>query len=80
MGSTFALVSLGVAVTVALFGAVLVSRLIKTMLELRKVTTGLNSALGWALGHVAAEANNTAAAVRDRALPAGSAQQKLGSH
>lgn len=57
MNSVVAISSIVTAATVAIFGAFLLFRLIRTMLELRKVTTGLNSALGWALGHVAAEAN-----------------------
>jgi hypothetical protein len=57
MNSVVAISSIVVASTVAIVGAFLLVRLIRTMLELRKVTTGLNSALGWALGHVAAEAS-----------------------
>jgi hypothetical protein len=57
MNSVVAISSIAVAGTVAVVGSFLLVRLIRTMLELRKVTTGLNSALGWALGHVAAEAS-----------------------
>jgi glucose uptake protein GlcU len=57
MNSVVAISSIVAASTVAIIGAFLLFRLIRTMLELRKVTTGLNSALGWALGQVSAEAN-----------------------
>lgn len=57
MNSVVAISSIVTAGTVAIVGAFLLFRLIRTMLELRKVTTGLNSALGWALGHVTAEAS-----------------------
>lgn len=57
MHSVVAISSILTAVTVAIVGGFLLFRLIRTMLELRKVTTGLNAALGWALGHVSAEAN-----------------------
>jgi hypothetical protein len=57
MNSVVAFASIVTASTVALVGAFLLFRLIKTMMELRRVTTGLNTALGWALGHVSAEAN-----------------------
>jgi hypothetical protein len=57
MNSVVAISSIVTASTVAIIGTFLLFRLIRTMLELRKVTTGLNSALGWALGHVSAEAN-----------------------
>jgi hypothetical protein len=57
MNSVVAISSIVTASTVAIIGTFLLFRLIRTMLELRKVTIGLNSALGWALGHVAAEAS-----------------------
>lgn len=71
MGSIVAIVSIATALTVAILASFLLVRLIKTMLELRKVTTGLHSVLGWALGHVLAEANSPTAVVESRKLGPG---------
>jgi hypothetical protein len=71
MGSVVAAASIVTAVTVAIVGSLLLVRLVKTMLELRKVTTGLNSVLGWALGHVLAEPSSPTAVVETRKLGPG---------
>ncbi len=80
MNAVVAFASIATAGTVAIVGAVLLFRLIKTMMELRRVTTGLNSALGWALGHVTAEAAASAggAVAGDLALTSARGAQHLG--
>jgi hypothetical protein len=62
-------------VTLAVIAVLLLTRMIKTILELRKITTGMHVVLGWTLGQVLADP----AARPSRVDGASTGGRKLGS-
>ncbi len=71
MDVAVALVSLLGAVTLAVLAARLLTRLVKTIVELRKITIGLHT-LRWALGNVAADSSIVDGTVTNGRKPRGS--------
>jgi hypothetical protein len=47
-----AVVTIATAVAVGVISVFLLTRLVKTIVELRRITVGLNDVLGWAAGRV----------------------------
>jgi hypothetical protein len=47
-----AVVTIATAVTVGVISVFLLTRLVTTIVELRRITVGLNDVLGWAVGRV----------------------------
>ena len=55
MDTIFALLTIAVMTSLGAVAFVLLTRMFKTIRELRGVTTGLNDTMRWAVGQVAAE-------------------------
>jgi glycerol-3-phosphate acyltransferase PlsY len=55
MDAVLAVVTLLGTVTLAVMAVWLLTRLIKTIVELRKITTGMHVVLGWTIGQVLAD-------------------------
>lgn len=53
------LVTIAAMLSLAAFAGVLLTRMLKTIRDLRGVTTGLNDTLRWTLGKLAAESSAT---------------------
>lgn len=56
MDAVLALATIAVMLSLGGISALLLTRMLKTIRELRGVTTGLNDTLRWAVGQVASEA------------------------
>jgi hypothetical protein len=61
--AVLAVVTLVGTVTLAVMAAWLLTRLIKTIVELRKITTGMHVVLGWTIGRVLAAPASDSASV-----------------
>ncbi|HEV7806606.1 MAG TPA: hypothetical protein VGO80_12355 [Solirubrobacteraceae bacterium] len=57
MEAALAVVTIAIAVTVGAIAVFLLTRLFKTVVELRKVTVGMHDVLGWAAGKVLDESH-----------------------
>jgi hypothetical protein len=55
MDLVLAIFAIALMSTLAVFAGVLLARMMKAILELHKVTTGLHDVMRWTLGRVAAE-------------------------
>jgi hypothetical protein len=52
MDIALAVVTIATAVAVGVVSVFLLTRLVRTIVELRRITVGLNDVLGWAVGRV----------------------------
>lgn len=55
MSVALAITAIAIAIALASLAAVALARLIRTIVELRRITLGLNDALRWAVGHVSSD-------------------------
>ena len=55
MDAALAFITIATAVTVGVIAVFLITRLVKTIRDLRHITVGLNNVLGWAVGNVLRE-------------------------
>ncbi|MDX6678997.1 MAG: hypothetical protein QOE31_3049 [Solirubrobacteraceae bacterium] len=58
MDAALAVITITTAVTVGVISVFLITRLVKTIRDLRYITVGLNDVLGWALGNVLGESRD----------------------
>jgi hypothetical protein len=59
MDAALAFITIATAVTVGVISVFLITRLVKTIRDLRHITVGLNDVLGWAVGNVLRDPRST---------------------
>ncbi|MEY2513564.1 MAG: hypothetical protein QOJ89_922 [bacterium] len=63
MDAALAFITIATAVTVGVIAVFLITRLAKTIRDLRHITVGLNNVLGWAVGNALREPRSSTGAV-----------------
>jgi hypothetical protein len=61
MDAALAVITIATATTVGVIAVFLITRMVKTIRDLRHITVGLHDVLGWAVGNVLGEARRASA-------------------
>jgi len=75
MDAALAVVTIAISLSVGGLALFLLTRLFRTIVELRKITVGLHDVLGWAAGHVLGESHGSGVVDGTRKL-GGAARQR----